>query len=300
MNSRNTATRNMKPLKQPRVLFSIAGNEVTLREFLLAIVILIFGVMVTWAIVNSTADYYQQESQKYHTAIIISEPRTLKYALDTNAGRALVSGDFSASTPVQSTDIYGDFSALTKYVERYTKHMHTRTLHDSKGRTIGTQIYYTYSWDDIENTAYATEKLIVHDQALSTSLLSQLPWTRIKIDESTVKAGACAKVSWGYLYQQNHWMDLEGDIRWYFTGVAYRFPATIFVNCADGQMRPVGNSHTIETIFTLSTDKVFETVDARGSTAQLLITIFFSLLFLASAVGFVLLRNQWLNGQTKV
>lgn len=290
----------MTPLKPHRVLFSIAGHEVTLREFFLAIAILAFGLMIALIVVNNTADYYQQEAQKYHTAITISDARTLKYALDTNAGKALISGTFSAGIPVQSADIYGNFSALTRYTERYTQHLHTETLHDKDGNVTGTRTYYTYSWDNINTYTTYSDNLVIHDQLVPINLLSRLPWERVSITTDSVKPGACAKVAWGYLYQNNGWGDSVGDIRWYFSAVPEKFDATIFANCMDKQILPMQDAKTVETFFTLSTTDILKSVDSRGSTAITIICICLGLLFVGAAIGFVMLDNNWLNGQTQV
>lgn len=138
----------MKQLHKRRSSYSY--GDITVREIIASIVIVCVSFIIGILITNKISEIRMDNAEKYNKALKIENDENMfKYALDTNVGYTLVTGDLVALDPVTNENIDGDYYAILEIRERYTEH--TRT--DSKGKT---ETYWT--WDEIgRDTTTATD-----------------------------------------------------------------------------------------------------------------------------------------------
>lgn len=125
---------------------------VTKREIIISIaivaVMLIFGFMIS----DKIADARLDKLQEYNTALKIPDDNTelFQYALDTNVGNAFVEGKLKVTDPVSIEGLDGQYSYISRELEKYTKHTRTvtKTRTNSKGETeTYTEEEEYWTWD---------------------------------------------------------------------------------------------------------------------------------------------------------
>jgi hypothetical protein len=136
--------------------FSISWREVLISVVIIAVMI-VFGLMIH----GSIEDSIMLKNQEYNLALQIDNNGDMfEYGMRTNIGNAFVYGTLKCLDPVTFEEIGGQYSAVEKVKERYTRHTRlvTETYTDAKGNVhtrTKEEVYWT--WDAIDRWAkYAT------------------------------------------------------------------------------------------------------------------------------------------------
>ena len=103
------------------------GIEITLREVLVSIIIVLLMAAAGFMISEKISSKLDEMNEEYEQAVKIENDRELfEYGMRTNVGNAFVSGTLKTLDPVSLPEIDGEYSSITKTKEEYTKH--TRTM----------------------------------------------------------------------------------------------------------------------------------------------------------------------------
>lgn len=124
--------------------------EITKREILVSIIIVLLLVTLGIFISNGIENSIEEDNEKYYKSLKIdNDEETFKYAIDTNVGYVLSSGKVKAVNGVEIDDISGKYFYIKKVREEYTRHTreveHTRTIGNTTETYYTTEVYYT--WD---------------------------------------------------------------------------------------------------------------------------------------------------------
>lgn len=141
------------------VLYDNGEIEITLREVVFSIIILVSMIAVGMLIsekIDSASDDLKQE---YEQAVKINNDTELfEYGMKTGTGNAFVFGSLSAVDTVSCKDITGDYAVIKKVTEKYTRH--TRTVHHSDGKRSWTTTETYYTWDKVKDEEEHCNKVI--------------------------------------------------------------------------------------------------------------------------------------------
>ena len=136
--------------------FSITKREILISIAIIAIMI-IFGLMIH----GSIEDSIMLKNQEYNLALQIDDNKDMfEYGMRTNVGNAFVYGTLKCLDPVTFEEIGGQYSAVEKVKERYTRHTRlvTKSYTDADGNVhtyTEEEVYWT--WDAIDSwSKYAT------------------------------------------------------------------------------------------------------------------------------------------------
>lgn len=136
--------------------FSISKREILISIAIIAVMI-VFGLMIH----GSIEDSIMLKNQEYNLALQIDNNKDMfEYGMQTNIGNAYVYGTLKCLDPVTFEEIGGEYSAVEKVKERYTRHtrMVTKSYTDADGNVhtyLEEEVYWT--WDAIDRWAkYST------------------------------------------------------------------------------------------------------------------------------------------------
>ena len=119
--------------------------EITKREILFSICIIMIFLIGGLFSTNKITDSVLDKNEKYNKAVKIEGTDLFQYGMDTNVGNAFVYGKLETVDPVTFTEIGGDYMHVKKVKERYT--MHTRTVRYKVGKTYRTRVETYWTWD---------------------------------------------------------------------------------------------------------------------------------------------------------
>lgn len=137
--------------------------EITIREIVASIVIIAIMMVFGFMIADNISDARLDKLQEYNTALKIPDDNTelFQYAMDTNVGNAFVEGTLKFLDPVSIDGLDGEYSYISRELEKYTKHTRvvTETYYvDGKAKTrTKTETYWT--WDHQKTDEWESEKI---------------------------------------------------------------------------------------------------------------------------------------------
>lgn len=177
----------------------------------------------------------------YTTAVQATNRDLFNYAVDSQQGRVLASGQFLA------TGNLAKFDEMTKgftYVARTRQHYTMHTSLYRCGKSTCTRVYYT--WDDRETDSKYADKVTLYGREYNASLFNFGHFTR-----STNACGITAKnTNTGFFSTkhgcENSWLSGEyyypdNDNRYYYAVVPTRFTAT-FLASTYATLKPFNES----------------------------------------------------------
>lgn len=125
--------------------------EITIREILVSIVIVLLMIGLGFFIAESIHDKITSDSEVYFKSLKVNKDQELfDYAIRTEVGDMLSFGKFKAYEPVSDSLINGKFFAINKVEEHYT--MHTRTVSYKCGKSTCTRTETYWTWDYVGET----------------------------------------------------------------------------------------------------------------------------------------------------
>ncbi len=117
------------------VIYDGGTFEITARELLFSVIIVIFMLTVGFFIGEKISSVADEKNQEYEQAAKIEDNKDLfEYGMRTDIGNAFVSGTLKAVDPVSLPEIDGEYAFIIKTEERYTRHGRTVTDYDKDGK----------------------------------------------------------------------------------------------------------------------------------------------------------------------
>lgn len=141
------------------ILYDGGDWEITRREVLFSIIIVIVMVCIG-SLIGSVVDNNANEAkQKYqHVLVIDNDDALFQYGIRTDVGDVLCHSTLSAVDPVslgsESNRMY-----IREVLERYTMHTGTYTTTDGKGHTT-THTYTYWTWDHVSEKSSHSNQMI--------------------------------------------------------------------------------------------------------------------------------------------
>lgn len=251
--------------KNQKSLYKSVDFEITKREVLVSICIIVLFLLCGMFFTNKISDSILDRNEKYNKAVKIEGTDLFQYGMDTNVGNAFVYGTLETIDPVTFPEIDGEYMYINKVKEKYTKHTRVVTYTDSNGKTkTKTKIYW--SWDVIGSESKSCKQVKFSDIVFDSN----------KIDRPESK----------YIETINE----SYYIRYKYYGTPTTFKGTIFTDLRDGTITDGTDFYNNKTIE--------ETYKMLVSNSSVCIGVFWVLwipLMALVVFGFYMLENRWLE-----
>jgi hypothetical protein len=132
---------------------------ITRREIIVSIAIVAIMMLFGFMISDSINDARLDKLQEYNTALKIPGNNTelFQYALDTDVGNAFVEGKLKFLDPVSIDGLDGQYSYISRELEKYTKHTRVVTYTVNGKTQTRTETYW--SWDHVETDEWGSKKI---------------------------------------------------------------------------------------------------------------------------------------------
>lgn len=144
------------------VIYDGGTFEITARELLFSVIIVIFMLTVGFFISEKISSVNDEKNQEYEQAAKIDNDRELfEYGMRTNIGNAFVSGTLKAVDTVSLPEIDGEYAYITKIKEKYTQH--TKIVEHSDGKHTWTTVETYYTWDVVDHEDFACSRITFLD-----------------------------------------------------------------------------------------------------------------------------------------
>lgn len=256
--------------KGSKIIYSGNGWDMTVRELMFSIVIILIMLMGGFFISEKIASHNDEQNQEYYQAMQIDGNAELfQYGMRTDVGNAFVKGNLVAVDPVTDPGIGGVPAAYIK-VEEQHYNQHTRQVAHTRTVNGKTQTYYTtevyYSWDYYDSWEN-------HSQTVSF-LGVEFPYGKIQMPGS-------------YLYDT---IKQSSHVRYLYYVINTEYSGVIYANLKD---------NTIEdgTPF-IQADTIDEAVDymvSSGTAGLVIFWVVWVILIGVAVFGFCYFDNKWLE-----
>lgn len=134
-----------------KIIYHGNGWNLTLREFLFSIGIVLIMLAGGFFLSEKIASANDEANQEYYQAIKIDGDAGLfQYGMKTSVGNAFVSGTLEAVNPVSHSEIDGEYAYIEKITEVYTMHTKVVDDYDKDGNKIGSHVETYWEWDVVD------------------------------------------------------------------------------------------------------------------------------------------------------
>lgn len=219
----------------------------------IAVVYLCVALGAGLLIKHTIEEYQYKQAHKYNTAVKANTAEIFNYAIDSQQGNVLASGNFTATPTVAMEDISGEYAKIVKVEERYTQHTRIYQCGTEKNPRTCTENYYT--WDYRSKNVLTANTLLFFGREYPSSIFSFGFEHRVGCE--VIKENCIM----GYKYKDSSWFTSEGDVRWYYSVVDTTFLGTIFVTTLRGGINPVD-----ESLIDISQSTIADTIKEVNST----------------------------------
>lgn len=246
------------------VIFDGGTFEITARELLFSVIIVILMLTAGFFIGEKIASAADERNQEYEQAAKIDGDKELfEYGMRTDIGNAFVYGTLKAVDPVSLPEIDGEYAYIRKAKEKYT--MHERTVTHKNGKTTYTTVETYYTWDSAGHEDFVCTHITFLDNEFDYGVIP-LPGSR---HLTTIKESS--KVRYQYYV-----CDMEYD-------------GTIYAKLAD---------KTISDVTFIEGKGVNDAVEYMCNSSvvgAVVFWIFWIALICATVYGFCYLDNRWVE-----
>lgn len=239
---------------------------ITKREILVSIAIIAILLAIGIWISGGITEVQMDKNAVYDKALKVDTADIFEYGMRTNVGNAFVYGDLKAVDTVSFPEIEGEYMAVRKIKERYTKHTRTvtktRTVNGKKQTYTEVETYWT--WDEIDRATLRNEKI--------TFLGVEFERSKIVIP--------------GLQYIDT--IKESSKIRYKYYGTGTEFIGTIYTDLRDGTISDGSDFYENRTI-----EQAVEHLKVPVGTIGF--WIFWVLLMGGAVFGFFYIDNRWLE-----
>lgn len=241
------------------------GFDITAREIIASVVIIVLMLLVGGSIRNKIEEYRLDQNEVYSKALKIETSELFQYGMRTNVGNAFVSGKLTAIDPVGYPEIDGEYLFLEKVKERYTMHTrqvaHTRTVNGKTSTYYTTETYWT--WDRVSSECLHSEKICFNGV--------EFPYEKIE----------CPSSSYIDTIRES------SNIRYKYYGTDTEFEGTIFTALKDNTISDGSRFYEGKTV-----DEAYNT--ALMGDYRIIFWIFWVVITGGLVFGFYYIDNRWL------
>lgn len=253
--------------KGSKVIYYGDGWDLTMRELLFSIVIVLVMLTAGFFLSEKIASSNDEANQEYYQAMRINgDAELFQYGMRTNVGNAFVSGTLEAVGPVSYPDINGEYAYVEKVKEVYTEK--TRQVKKTEivdGKTVTYYETETYwEWDVVDRESKHCESI--------KFLGMDFPYGTIHFPR-TYYIGT---ISGGY------------HIRYKYYGCDISYNGSIYAKLADGTITGVSFFNGA------SVDEAVEHMVRSGTAAIVVFRIVWIILTGGAVFGFCYVDNRWL------
>jgi hypothetical protein len=251
-----------------KVIYYGNGFDITLRELLFSIVIILVMITVGFFLSEKIASKSDEANQEYYQAIKIEDDTELfKYGMRTDVGNAFISGTLEAVDPVSYCELDGEYAYVKKVKEEYTKHTrrvaHTRTFNGKTETYYTTETYWT--WDRVGSEEIHCTKISFCGVEFDYGIID-FPSTYCA---DTIKTSS-------HIRYEYYVCDTSCD-------------GTIYCRLGDNTITGAKFMDGV------GTEEALELMCSSGTVAQVTFWIFWIILIGAAVFGFCYIDNRWLE-----
>lgn len=246
-------------------------------------------IVVNLNITNNTL----KKNEKYYKSIKIdNDEKIFKYAMKADEGNALVYGTVKAIDTVTLPEIVGEYMAIKVEVERYNQYSREVEDKNEDGEVIGSHIETWEEWN-YETSHLYTSKCVKF-------LGVDFPYSKFRINnykildlDKNISKELLSKVHFNMLYENNHFFDSVGDLRYTFYVVPTEVDITAFGNLRENNMFNVNLRERPVEVHYCTIPKVIEKLENGKKVPNVIFTIIWYIAFIGGAYYFVMQRNKW-------
>lgn len=262
-------------------------EKVTKGEIIVIIIAFIAWTLLCVVFNNIITNRTLKSNEKYYKAIQIDgDERMFEYAMRTDAGKALVHGNISAVDTVKIPELNGEYMGIRVRVEKYTQHTRTVDKKDKNGKVIGTKKEYYETWDSYDSEYYISEKVKFLNVEFPYSKFDLGNFDRVDLDEVVSKEYE-SRVEWdNYMYEEGHFFDCIGDLRYSYFVIPVEQEVTIFADLQDKDIDNVKVHYE-------AIPEVMEGIEKSKKVPNIIFTIIWYIVFAGGAYFFAMQRNRW-------
>lgn len=264
--------------------------EITKRELLFSIIIIIIMLIIGVFISNYMVNEILEENSNYYKAVKINDDNQFKYALDTSVGNILAYGTVKALNPVTMPEITGEWMYLKKITEQYTQKVRIVTKTGANGKTYTkTEIYY--EWDAIHSDHLESNQFefmgVVFDNELNGLPMINIDLEQFSTDNKNIYNNC--------IYTKSPFLVNAGTIRYKFAGVQTSFPATLEVKANNGTLSSFTGGKALNVYPNKNTDALIEELGKKEKLINDIFWIIWVILITVIVVFFYYKENNWLE-----
>lgn len=247
----------------------IGGIEITKREILVSIAIILVMLMIGFSIHSAIVQNTIDKNAVYNKAIKLTSVDEFIYGMKTNIGNAFVQGELSAVDPVSYPELIGKYMYVSKETQRYTMHTRTVTYTDSDGKThTKTETYWT--WDRIDFDSKISKEVLFNTAKFNSSQFD-LPYAH---HITTIR---------------------NGNLRYIYEGVDLKHNGTILASLKDNNIFNINNEKKKVPFHTQNLQETYDYYISSGTAWLVLFWFFWILLIIGALFFFYQFENRWLE-----
>ena len=268
--------------------------DITKREVLFSVIIVFIMLFIGFFVHDKMEQKYIEDEEKYYKSLKIESNEQFDYSLKTNVGNSLLYGVCKANGSVTIPELTNEYSVVVRHIERYTKHIETKTVKDSEGNTK-TVKEVTYSWDDKGDSKYEVDSYLFMGKSFKKEFFHFGEGYLIYLNNSKVSDRYQNSIRGNYIYKNGIYIHNEGDLRFYYTGYPTKFTGTMFATLKNNGI----NSNETEFYYNQNISDVLESKSEKINTFGKSFRFFWGLLIVGVVVLFYYLDNHWLEDKYK-
>jgi hypothetical protein len=263
---------------------------ITKREILFSVIIIAIMIVSGLFISNAIEKSHMEDAEKYFKALKVEDAKMFEYNKKTHGGNTLAYGNAKVVDSVSVPELKGEYAVIVKHKEMYQKHIEYVTREDDEGNTY-TEEVIRYSWDSMGSESFKSKEVLFLEQKLPSEIFHLGSGSRVDLGE-TVSDEYKEKEHWGYLYEDSHWFENVGDLRWYFTVVPSEFAGSLFVNLNGDAISEKNTSFYYDQTIA----DVIEMKENSAKSSQILFWVLWIIFLVFVVWMFYYIDNHWLEG----
>jgi hypothetical protein len=254
------------PLLNYLKVSSMRDIEITFREILVSIVIVLLMIGLGFFIAESIHDKVFSDNEKYFKALKVNNnPDLFDYAIRTQVGDMVSYGQFKANDPVSDSLIKGEYFYIDKVEEHYR--MHTRVVSYKCGKHTCTRTETYWTWDKVDENWSNTKTFTYLGRKFNYDVVN--------------------------FYNDQYYDTVNSGfhVRFKFYVIPTKFDGTLYSKSVD---------KTIKENSLYANQKINEVINDKEHSADYLVTFFWVMwgsLIVVIVVVFVVLENKFLNNK---
>lgn len=266
-----------------KVIYKNYDIEITLREFLVSIAILIFMFGFGYYIYENL-DNSDNIKQYQSAQIVDNDKNKIDYLINTKFGNALIYSTFitNENDSVTFDEIDGKYSFIKRVKQEYIMHSRNVCETDSDGNEL-CHIEYYWTWDDVKtDRKYAKKLYFLGYEFEGEKLLNQINNTYLQLSKKIYK-NKYRNINARYVYT-------KPDVRFYYEYIPLQIKGSIFSNLRNDKWN---NEYTL--FKDMKPNEVIEYIENTRSYLKIVFAIIWIILTVVAIYCFVSLDNKYLE-----